>query len=84
MKLLFSKLNIPGKEKEYTTAKGEKGSSNRHVAAQPNIFGNSYNLRKLCNLPYHRCLAKQVDALKRETICNFTFLLDKLKATNLW
>lgn len=73
-----------GKAKSFTTAKGDKGSADRHVASQPNMFGDMYNFRKLGNLPYHRCLAKQVDLLKKETLCNFTFLLDKLKAKNLW
>ncbi|KAH3887306.1 hypothetical protein DPMN_011322 [Dreissena polymorpha] len=73
-----------GREKEYVTPKNEKGSADRHVTSQPNKFGTTYNMRKLANLPYHRSMAGQLQLLKEETLCNFEFLVDKLKATNLW
>ncbi|XP_053395163.1 uncharacterized protein LOC123524131 isoform X2 [Mercenaria mercenaria] len=80
----FSGKWANGQQKPYTSPKGEKGSADRHVASQPNKFGNSYNIRKLNNLPFHRCKAKQCELLKKESLCNFEFLLDKLKATTLW
>ncbi|XP_052800087.1 uncharacterized protein LOC128231374 isoform X2 [Mya arenaria] len=73
-----------GVKKDYVSAKGEKGSADRLVSQQPNKFGSSYNLRKLNNLPYHRCYGTQKDLAKKESLCNFDFLMDKLKATNLW
>ena len=73
-----------GKKKPYTTAKGEKGEADRHVSSQPIKFGNSYNLRKLNNLPYHRTKAGQLELLKKDCLCNFDFLLNKLTATSLW
>ncbi|XP_060587443.1 NACHT domain- and WD repeat-containing protein 1-like isoform X3 [Ruditapes philippinarum] len=80
----FSGRWANGHQKPYTSSKGEKGTADRHVALQPNKFGHSYNIRKLNNLPFHRCKAKQCDVLKKESLCNFEFLLDKLKATSLW
>ncbi|KAL4236659.1 hypothetical protein ACF0H5_005044 [Mactra antiquata] len=80
----FSGRWANGKKKPYTTPSGQNESADRRVADQLNKFGESYNLRKLNNLPYHRCLAYQCEALKEECLCNFQFLLDKLNATSLW
>ncbi|KAL3870807.1 hypothetical protein ACJMK2_038847 [Sinanodonta woodiana] len=59
----------------------QKGNEVRFVSAQPL---KKKNLRKLNNLPYHRLKAGQLDLLKKECLCNFMFLLKKLRARNLW
>ncbi|KAL3870806.1 hypothetical protein ACJMK2_038846 [Sinanodonta woodiana] len=67
--------NDKGKEEE------EQVSGVRFVSAQPL---NENNLRKLNNLPFHRLKAGKMGKLKKECLCNFMFLLTKLRATNLW
>ncbi|KAK3095848.1 hypothetical protein FSP39_019955 [Pinctada imbricata] len=39
--------------KPFTTKKGEESSAIRYVSAQPIKRGDTYNIRKLNNLPYH-------------------------------
>ncbi|XP_041349706.1 NACHT domain- and WD repeat-containing protein 1-like [Gigantopelta aegis] len=72
-----------GLSKPYKDSKGASGTADRHVAAQPIKFDEIYNLRKLNNLPFHRITAGQVDLVKKECLCNFEFILAKLKAVGV-
>ena len=42
-----------------------------------------YNLRKLNQLPYHIIMASERDTLKKEVVCNYEFLLAKIKSLGL-
>lgn len=46
------------------------------------MFGSTFNVRKLNNLPYHRIKADQIEALKTESLYNFKFIFCKLLATS--
>lgn len=46
------------------------------------MFGSTFNVRKLNNLPYHRIKAEQIEALKTECLYNFKFIFCKLLATS--
>ncbi|KAK3736404.1 hypothetical protein QZH41_017906 [Actinostola sp. cb2023] len=77
-----------GKKKPYVNRKGESLQDDRLVSDQPMLFGTSdenpiYNLRKLSELPYHLFHAKQYDKMKDEVLCNFEFLLAKLRGTSV-
>ena len=41
------------------------------------------NLRKLNQLPYHLIKAGQLDKLKNQVVCNYEFLLAKMKSSGL-
>ncbi|KAL5016270.1 hypothetical protein ScPMuIL_005859 [Solemya velum] len=71
-----------GQKKPYT-AKGQNGTADRHVVPQPLHLGQSYNLRKIKNLPYHRIKANELSLLKTECLGSFEFLIAKLHATSL-
>ena len=59
-------------------------AQDRHVASQPLQFGEAVvNTRKLNELPYQLARAKDFDRLKRLALCNFEFLLTKLRATSI-
>ena len=58
------------------------------VAKQPLSFQINkeqtiFNYRKLTELPHHLLCSAQLDELKKETLCNFEFLLAKLTATSI-
>ncbi|XP_070554535.1 NACHT domain- and WD repeat-containing protein 1-like [Ptychodera flava] len=73
-----------GKKKPYTTKSGVKGESDRLVASQPLVFGeNSFNLRKLSELPYHLMESEKLALLKEHVILNLDWLYTKIKATSL-
>ena len=75
---------LKGRKKPFTSAKGEAGEEDRHIAEQPLTFGkNVYNLRTLNNLPYQRLHAGDLDMIKRECLANYEFLLTKLHAVPL-
>ncbi|XP_033746932.1 NACHT domain- and WD repeat-containing protein 1-like [Pecten maximus] len=61
----------------------KSGEEDRHVASQPLINGDSYNLRRLNNAPYH--MIKQGDATELKTKClmNYEFLQAKVVATSV-
>ena len=55
----------------------------RHVAMQPlEYYEGVYNLRKLSELPFHLTFAGKIDDLKSLNLCNFKWLLTKLRATS--
>ncbi|XP_046570723.1 NACHT and WD repeat domain-containing protein 2-like [Haliotis rubra] len=79
----FSGVWAHGVQKPYTDKQGTDRKADRHVTAQQLRFGDSYNLRLLNNLPFHRLRAGQVALLKQECLCNFSFLQAKLVASGL-
>jgi len=65
---------------------GERIRVDRLVAKQPLSFQikeeqTILNYRKLTELPHHLLCSAQLDQLKKETLCDFEFLLGKLRAT---
>lgn len=78
-----------GAEKPYVEKDGQTVVKDRLVANQPLTFRNEsekrevFNLRKLNELPHHLLHAGDLQRLKEETLCNFEFLLAKLRATSL-
>ena len=72
-----------GKAKPYTDKKGRKGSAERYVSNQPLKFQNQYNLRKLNQLPFHLIRAGALELFKKEVLCNFEFLLARIKSSGL-
>ncbi|XP_021375216.1 NACHT and WD repeat domain-containing protein 2-like isoform X2 [Mizuhopecten yessoensis] len=79
----FSGTWSKGNKKSYTDRSGKPGLEDRHVAAQPMKYGNTYNVRKLNNLPFHRIMAGHLEEVKIECLANFHFLLAKLVATSV-
>lgn len=73
---------ILGIKKPYKDKSGTPHEEDRLVAAQPLMFGSTFNVRKLNNLPYHRIKAEQIEALKTECLYNFKFIFCKLLATS--
>ncbi|XP_022342057.2 NACHT and WD repeat domain-containing protein 2-like isoform X2 [Crassostrea virginica] len=71
-----------GKKKPYKDKDGKENEEERHVMSQPLMYGNTYNHRKLNNLPYHLIHSKNVAALKEKCLCNYEFLQHKLLATS--
>ena len=73
----------------YVDKDGQKVLKDRLVAKQPLTFSNEeekrevFNLRKLSELPHHLLHAGDLKRLKEETLCNFEFLLAKLRGTSL-
>ncbi|XP_076472592.1 NACHT domain- and WD repeat-containing protein 1-like [Babylonia areolata] len=76
----FSGVWAGGKPKPYTDKKGNSSQADRIVSPQPFMFGNSFNLRKLNNLPFHALQARNVGQLKTECLLNFQFLQAKIIA----
>ena len=78
-----------GSAKPYVDKEGRTVSKDRLVARQPLMFdgekgkGRVFNLRKLNELPYHLLHAGELKRLKEEALCNFEFLLAKLRGTSL-
>ena len=78
-----------GSGKPYVDKDGETVLKDRLVARQPLMFHNKegrgpvYNLRKLNELPYHLLHAGDPKRLKEESLCNFEFLLTKIRAMTL-
>ena len=55
-----------------------------HVSPQPLQFSNRvFNYRKLKELPFHLLKSDDFDRLKQSALCNYEFLLVKLKATSV-
>ncbi|OWF44315.1 NACHT domain- and WD repeat-containing protein 1-like [Mizuhopecten yessoensis] len=78
----FSGKWADGGKKPYVDKKKKPGKSDRHVSSQPLMHGDTYNLRRLNNAPYHRT---QVDVLelKNECLLNFKFLQAKVMASSV-
>ena len=77
-----------GKKKPYEDKSGKPNSMDRLVARQPLMFNNSlknpvFNLRKLSELPIHLLQSSQYDRVVLECLCNFEFLLAKLRGLSL-
>lgn len=77
-----------GKQKPFVNKDNETIYMDRLVAKQPLMYETSeeqqvFNFRKLTELPHHLLNSKQLEKLKKETLCNFEFLLAKLRATSL-
>ncbi|XP_033761972.1 NACHT domain- and WD repeat-containing protein 1-like isoform X2 [Pecten maximus] len=79
----FSGTWSKGNKKPYTDRSGKSGLEDRHVAGQPMKYGDTYNVRKLNNLPFHRIMAGHLEEVKVECLVNFHFLLAKLVATSV-
>ncbi|XP_061173439.1 uncharacterized protein LOC133182609 [Saccostrea echinata] len=71
-----------GKKKPYKDKSGKISEADRFVSSQPLMFGSTFNVRKLNNLPYHRIKAGQIDLAKMESLCSFRFMFCKLLATS--
>lgn len=77
-----------GAAKPYVDKEGHTLLKDRLVAAQPLVFhsenaeGTIFNLRKLNELPFHLLHSGDLKRLKEVTLCNFEFLLTKLRATS--
>ncbi|OWF44316.1 NACHT domain- and WD repeat-containing protein 1-like [Mizuhopecten yessoensis] len=71
-----------GKKKPYVDKKKKSGEGDRHVSSQPLRHGDTYNLRRLNNAPYHRAQVNVVD-LKNECLLNFEFLQAKVVASSV-
>ena len=77
-----------GNRKPFVNKDKETIYMDRLVAKQPLMYEtneerNVFNFRKLNELPHHLLKSIQLEQLKKETLCNFEFLLAKLRATSL-
>ncbi|XP_070537831.1 NACHT domain- and WD repeat-containing protein 1-like [Ptychodera flava] len=64
--------------------KPETDAEDRNVAPQPLQFADGrFNIRKLEQLPYHLIFMEDMDQLKEHALCNFEFLMAKLKGLGL-
>ena len=77
-----------GNKKPYVNKENEQIYMDRLVAKQPLMYEKNeeqkvFNFRKLTELPHHLLKSNQLEKLKKETLCNFEFLLAKLRATSL-
>lgn len=84
----FLRYWADGNKKPFVNNNGERIHMDSLVAKQPPSFQINqeqaiFNYRKLTGLPHHLLCSAQLDELKRETLCNFEFLLAKLKATSI-
>ena len=77
-----------GVKKPFDNKEGEKKSMDRLVAKQPLMFDSPegkeiFNLRKLSELPFHLLHSDNLDEMKEECLCNFEFLLAKIRGTSV-
>lgn len=72
-----------GNKKPYTDRQGKSDAMDRHVADQPYKIGEQYNARKLNNLAYHRIMSEDLDRSKEDCLCNFQFILHRIKGTSV-
>ena len=73
-----------GNKKPFVNNNAESIHMDSLVAKQPLSFQINqeqaiFNYRKLTGLPHHLFYSAQLDELKGEILCNFEFLLAKLK-----
>ena len=69
-----------GTEKPFTTKQGESGSSKRDVTAQPLKRGDSYNMRKLEELPRQLLKAEMYQEFEQEIAFNLEWHFEKMNA----
>ena len=77
-----------GVKKPFENKEGEKKSMDRLVPKQPLMFDSRegkqiFNLRKLSELPFHLLHSENLDKMKEECLCNFEFLLAKIRGTSV-
>ncbi|XP_068719523.1 NACHT domain- and WD repeat-containing protein 1-like [Montipora capricornis] len=77
-----------GTKKPFTDKEGKEISMDRLVAKQPLMFDANedkhlYNLRKLSELPFHLFLSGNLQQMKDDCLCNFEFLLAKVRGASL-
>ncbi|KAL9973170.1 hypothetical protein ACROYT_G019587 [Oculina patagonica] len=77
-----------GVKKPYVNKEGKEMSMDRLVPKQPLMFDSRegkeiYNLRKLSELPFHLLRSGNLEKMREECLCNFEFLLAKLRGTSL-
>lgn len=77
-----------GVKKPFENKEGENKSMDRLVAKQPLLFDSPegkqiFNLRKLSELPFHLLHSENLDKMKEECLCNFEFLLAKIRGTSV-
>ena len=74
-----------GRWTQGTKKEDNKGNAkDRHVSRQPLHFSKDvYNYRKMDELPYHLLKSDDFERLKQSALCNYDFLLVKLKATSV-
>lgn len=69
--------------KPFKDRKGENGSADRRVAAQPVMHEEEANLRKLNSLPWHLMQLHDSSRLNEECLFNIEFLTVKMKYTSV-
>ncbi|XP_078369383.1 uncharacterized protein LOC144653297 [Oculina patagonica] len=77
-----------GVKKPFVNKEGKEMSMDRLVPKQPLMFDSRggkemYNLRKLSELPFHLLHSGNLEKMREECLCNFEFLLAKLRGTSL-
>ncbi|XP_069135784.1 NACHT domain- and WD repeat-containing protein 1-like isoform X3 [Argopecten irradians] len=70
------------RKKPYVDKK-KKGEEDRHVSNQPLMHGDTYNLRRINNAPYHMAMAGDLSELKKKSLMDFEFLQAKIVATSV-
>ena len=73
-----------GKKKPFVNKQGEHLEMDRFVAQQPLMYDPNedsivFNKRKLTELPYHLIKSERLNELKETVLCNYDFLLAKLR-----
>ncbi|XP_048740917.2 NACHT and WD repeat domain-containing protein 2-like [Ostrea edulis] len=79
----FSGTWAQGNRKPYIDQHGNEHAADRQVAEQPFLTGDRYNTRKLNNLAFHRVMSGDLPKTKKECLCNFQFLIHRLKGTSV-
>lgn len=77
------KKSFSGNRKPYIDQHGNEHAADRQVAEQPFLTGDRYNTRKLNNLAFHRVMSGDLPKTKKECLCNFQFLIHRLKGTSV-
>ena len=77
-----------GVKKPFVNKEGKEMSMDRLVPKQPLMFDSRedkeiFNLRKLSELPFHLLHSGNLEQMKQECLCNFEFLLAKLRGTSV-
>ena len=71
-------------EKEYRTKKGDTGKALRYVTSQPLKRGETYNMRKLEELPWQLVKAGMFNVFQQEIVLNLDWHLAKMNAFSFW
>ena len=77
-----------GVKKPFVSKEGKEMSMDRLVPKQPLMFDSRedkeiFNLRKLSELPFHLLHSGNLEMMKEECLCNFEFLLAKIRGVSL-